>query len=566
MVMRKIFLFIFLLCGCSIYAKGPGLSRPESFNFKKGLELVEQQDYSNAYDYFHKESIDNPKSGYAQYWMGYISLRYKEYGRALEAFELALKYLPSKDTPYLLDTYAKRSYIYLSMNDTVKALNELNAGIKVEPKTPELYVERADIYFYQGKYAQAESDYKKILSLNPGSVVAHMGLGRNLKEVEKYEEAIKYFDAATALDKEYVDAYAFRAESQLQLKKYDEATDNILNALLLYPNHKKTLLLMLTLKEEARQLVIPKLKVQMMKNADDFQWPFYIGEVYEASNEFKSALPYYDKALSLEFSSGIVRRLSYCYKQLGHFKNSMKYIDLASKLDSTDAGDLATKIDLYAYMYDMDNAMASADRYVKQEVDYNYAYRKRAVLKIMQKKYEEAVEDLNMAIVLAPKTVASYSHRGRCYLKLGKQSLAEADFKKVLELDPDYTTFVSAYALYFLGRTDEAFAAFDKQMKEDEKDKSGYYYNKACVYSLMNKKTEAVDFLKKALDAGFNRFHHIETDWDLDNIRDTEEYKSLLKEYKEKLEKEIIELDKIKTSSIEDQMNLKSVAPADKIM
>ena len=82
----------------------------------------------------------------------------------------------------------------------------------------------------------------------------------------------------------------------------------------------------------------------------------------------------------------------------------------------------------------------------------------------------------------------------------------------------------------------------------------------------MNKKTEAVDFLKKALDAGFNRFHHIETDWDLDNIRDTEEYKSLLKEYKEKLEKEIIELDKIKTSSIEDQMNLKSVAPADKIM
>ena len=123
--MRKIFLFIFLLCGCSIYAKGPGLSRPESFNFKKGLELVEQQDYSNAYDYFHKESIDNPKSGYAQYWMGYISLRYKEYGRALEAFELALKYLPSKDTPYLLDTYAKRSYIYLSMNDTVKALNEL---------------------------------------------------------------------------------------------------------------------------------------------------------------------------------------------------------------------------------------------------------------------------------------------------------------------------------------------------------------------------------------------------------------------------------------------------------
>ena len=48
---------------------------------------------------------------------------------------------------------------------------------------------------------------------------------------------------------------------------------------------------------------------------------------------------------------------------------------------------------------------------------------------------EGAIEDLSMSIVLEPEYSYSYVTRGDVYRKLGKMELAEADFKKVIELE-----------------------------------------------------------------------------------------------------------------------------------
>jgi tetratricopeptide (TPR) repeat protein len=54
-------------------------------------------------------------------------------------------------------------------------------------------------------------------------------------------------------------------------------------------------------------------------------------------------------------------------------------------------------------------------------------------------------------------------------------------------------------------------------------------YNLACLYSLTSKKEKALDYLEKSIKAGFTNAGHIQKDSDLDNIRNEEKYKELIK-------------------------------------
>jgi len=54
-------------------------------------------------------------------------------------------------------------------------------------------------------------------------------------------------------------------------------------------------------------------------------------------------------------------------------------------------------------------------------------------------------------------------------------------------------------------------------------------YNMACVRSLQKKIDQAIEWLRKAVDAGYDDFEWMEKDPDLDNIREDEGYKAILR-------------------------------------
>lgn len=545
------------------FSFGKGPNRPNSDNFTNGLKCIEQQDYENAYTYFVNEYSANPKSGYALYWIGYIRMLYSEYGRSLEAYTKAISLLPPKDTPYLQSAYAGRSSVYLNLGDTARALADLNTGIKVDPSNVAMYSDRAEIYFAQKKYAQADDEYKKMIKLNPGSLTAYMGLGRNLKEKGKYEEAIKQFNYVISLDENYSDAYAFRADAYNQMKKYDEATSDIISTFLLKDDQIKAVRLMIRLDNEAKQMLVSKMKAEMVKSPDKVVWPFYIGEVIESTFDYKGAIPYYDKALSLDFSPSFSRRLSYCYRSLAAYDEAMKYNDLTIRLDSSKYDELVSKAFLYAGKGDLKSAISTMDEYVKKRPDRSYSYRERAMVKMYNKQYEDALEDLDLAVTLAPKSMRCYYCRARIYDMLGKKDKAEADYKKVLELDPERNrSSETYYTLALLGKKDEAEKVMSDFYKDDQdlEEKSNVYYNKACFYSLVGKTDEAIENLKKSLENGWRDFSHIGYDPDLENIRELPKFKELIKEYKAKLQEELKEVKKIKSNvNIEEQLKLKEV-------
>lgn len=79
----------------------------------------------------------------------------------------------------------------------------------------------------------------------------------------------------------------------------------------------------------------------------------------------------------------------------------------------------------------------------------------------------------------------------------------------------------------------DAYKLYTRLIKE-KPEFSSNLYNMACLCALMNKKREAVDYLRRSMENGFVDLDHIRKDKDLDNIRNDKEYIALIAKYEAK--------------------------------
>ena len=493
---------------------------------------MQEEKYQEALDYFNKDLADNPKNGYSYSWIAHLRLVNEEYGKALTAVEQAIKNLPKKDAEYVIFGYSTRAKIYLCLEDTTKALSDYSTAIKVKPDESKLYESRAQIYYELQQYELADADYREMTKLQPGDVMGYMGMGRNANAQKRWSDAIKQFDYVTKLANDYSSGYAFRAEAFIGLEKWNEATDDIISAMKLDWDRKAMYLANL-LKEPALTMLISKMKVQSIKSPNDSRWPYAIGSMYEQNGKYAKAVDSYKEANSRNTSPVICERIANCCSELGQYHQALSYIDQAINMDSTDLAFDVRKADILYDMGDVSGAISQWDKILAAQPDDAYGYQRRGWFKELAGDPEGAMEDLSMSIVLDPNDSYAYVVRGRLYLKQGERVLAEADFNKVIELEDTPEKYsVLHYAYQGLGQNKKAMEVMDR-MLADSNDLSGTNYDAACLYARMGMKEKALFYLGKSLELGNRNFAHMARDYDMDPIRDTDEYKRLIKQYQQ---------------------------------
>jgi tetratricopeptide (TPR) repeat protein len=172
-----------------------------------------------------------------------------------------------------------------------------------------------------------------------------------------------------------------------------------------------------------------------------------------------------------------------------------------------------------------DAALVDFDKALQIDPTSAYALAERGWTKDMLYKDREALKDYNAAITYAEPNAWIYLQRGRMYQAIGDSIKAQTDFEQALQLDTVSST--QAFALFYLGDTDQAIAFMNAIIAENPED-AGEYYNLACLYALANKKQEAVDALKLAIELGYKSYNHIRLDRDLTNIREEQAYQDIL--------------------------------------
>ena len=172
--------------------------------------------------------------------------------------------------------------------------------------------------------------------------------------------------------------------------------------------------------------------------------------------------------------------------------------------------------------------------------------------------FDEALRELELALAINPNNSLAQFRVGETLLFQGKYEQALSDLRKVpKDANPALVGHQIAWALFNLGRKDEAAATIEEYLRDHPEDNRGLFtsvqaviaasagqqrladekitlavekgkgfghfhhtaYYVATAYALMKKPNEAVKFLEDAAEAGFPCYPLFESDPNLNNLR-----------------------------------------------
>lgn len=164
--MKKTYLLavIALLLGVQI-TFAQNVKRPDSYNYNRGVEAVQSNNFEEALKYLNKELEENPDNGYALVWIAYVHGNQEEYGRALTAVDKAFKNIPKKDKEYRTFVFLTHAEIYRQLGQSDLAIKDCNSLLKEQPDNFDAYEQRAQFDYVvklEPEYSSGYSFARKV--------------------------------------------------------------------------------------------------------------------------------------------------------------------------------------------------------------------------------------------------------------------------------------------------------------------------------------------------------------------------------------------------------------------
>ncbi len=284
------------------------------------------------------------------------------------------------------------------------------------------------------------------------------------------------------------------------------------------------------------------------------------GKIDEAVTHFKTALkikpnyalPHYNLANSLEL--------------LGEVAEAVKHYERAIRLSP----DLASAHNNLGVLLEKQGKLNEAVGHFKAVLALNSddagVHLNIGNVLVKQEKYDAAFKHYNEALRIDPGDADVYYNLGIAFNKQEKTDAAINQFSKALKNNPDFAEarYNLANVMVKKGRLDEAIGHYRKALtikpgyieilnnlafvlatqKKYEKaigtlkklvplqpDNPKIYYNVAGLYAGQNEISEAIKWLESAFQRGYRNCILIQTDRDLENIRNTPGYSDLFKRY-----------------------------------
>jgi serine/threonine protein kinase/tetratricopeptide (TPR) repeat protein len=185
---------------------------------------------------------------------------------------------------------------------------------------------------------------------------------------------------------------------------------------------------------------------------------------------------------------------------------------------------------------------------------------------------DEALEELDQALAANPANNLARFRVGEILLFQGKHEQAISALRNVApEVNPSLVGHQIVFALFALGRREEASATLEGFLKDYPEDNRGLFtslqailaasagqqrvaeekielaiergkgfghfhhtaYHIACAYAIMNRQQQAIKWLQSAANDGFPCYVLFERDHNLDNLRDNADFKALMAKLKQ---------------------------------
>lgn len=545
---KFIAIFVCLLMGGSVISAKKEFNRPTYPFIDIAIEYISEGDYYKAGEYLDKQLKEDPKNGYVFLVRGLMDFQNDELGDALKNFDMASKYIPSKDKEYQSMITGHKGKIYETLGDSIKALQFYNEGVKLTPDDVDPYERRADYYYRTKNYPMAEKDYREIIRIDPSNTLGYAGLGRNYIEEKRYNEAVDKFDYVIKLSPSFSQAYAFRGEALTGAGEYRKAARDFIKAMDIDQNEKAASLI-LAFPPEGKEDIINELKLKKASDQQNMIWPFLISRIYYNNKNYKETLDYLDIIEKIDNSPYVQSVKAEVYEAMDEHDNALIYINRALNMDPDDPELLNSKASILGHLGQFDEAIAIFNDFLENNPGDIMSYLQRANFYLQMGEYNKSVNDLETVFGLYPSLLETPSLlflAGDAYRLNGNKEKADEYYNTILSIqenldsispeeskDADYETDDFRPMSYSgLGQVDKAIE-LQQKIIENEKDPEnipGHLYNLTCIYARGGRIENAIDAFRRAVDAGYKNYYHAQLDYDTKPLHDNPEFIKIIDE------------------------------------
>ena len=522
------------ICGCNEKVQ----NAPDRYNFQRALDVFENNNTEEVIQFCEKDLEENPKDARTLAMLAAAYHVQNHNGEALEIIDRAVNLWSGIAGYKVVNPYYLRGNILLELEDTIMALKDFEQALRISDENNKWKIieDQMEIYYAQQDYEKLSEIAQKSIKKNRSHVMSYFYLAMIAIEEKRYNDAFDYADKIEKLDKEKLShAQYIRALASRRKGDYEVAANNIVELLQSEGGNNTGFSMMIEMTDSMKQFDAMKnrLEIQVENDPNEDYWYYCLGTLYDKKNAFVSAIENFKKSAELDADAITYERIMFCYSSLGDFKNALRYADKALLIDSAALNVIRVKSELLMLEGRQNESLKCANELVSLDPLSYVVYENRADLYQFAGKIDEAIKDYGKAISLFPEDSYNLIQRGKLLLKQGLVNKANADFKKVLVTDSVPDEFSSAqYAYYYLKEIKKAQKHMNKILAKDSS--AGTYYDAACLYSLLNDTIISIKYLRQAFEKGYRQFRHIEMDADLDNVRNSNSFKSLLREYIQK--------------------------------
>jgi len=133
--------------------------------------------------------------------------------------------------PTYARAYGLRGETYRRLNEYKKAIQDFDLAIVLDPKLDWTYAIRGQVYTSFRDYQRTISNFDHTIELKTKHAWVYVARGQAYFSLKDYQQAIWNFDRAIGLDLKYVWAYVIRGQAYCSLKEYQQAIEDLNHAL-----------------------------------------------------------------------------------------------------------------------------------------------------------------------------------------------------------------------------------------------------------------------------------------------------------------------------------------------
>lgn len=541
---RTILLTITMLC-MALQVMTAQTKSNDNYKYHKALEILRGDgDPAEARKLLVDNIKENPKHIDSYMLMVAIDRNEEDYASALHVLNDVVKVNYKGSGVPESKILWWRASVYSDMDEYQTAVTimeeALKKGRKQDKENLSQMLEAMAQFYYENKdYDASNKIYQELLKMDDSALLPRVGIARNLNAREQYDQALTLLEECLKYDKDYAEIYRFRMQAYEGKKEYKKMIDEMIT---LFEKSDNTNHLSNKRFMMDKKYAFAVIKEKIASEKDNALWRYVLGTLYRKCHMYSEALPLLGGLMDeYGVDEDLLEERAECYDEMGFIDLALADVDKAIEIckDRNKPYFYALRSAINRHGANYQECIADIEKFIERYPTDAYGYYVRGWCKELSGNRAGAYEDYNEGIAVDENYPYIFLMRGTLFLEDGDVEKANLDFERVVAKD---TTVESGscrhYALNFLGRTEEALEWMDKLIELDVDD-PGMWYDKSCLFARMGRCDESVAALKVALEKGYRSFPHIEHDNDMDPIREREDFKALIAQYKHILQEEM---------------------------